>query len=1849
MVIMLFNSNTGRWEVGGAATVTSDGQSVQTKPGQGIYHFSQAYATIPGPIVRAAGALDKTGVDSANGSSSTQIVLPSFKTFGTSITPSLTYRSSWAKPNATINAMFDFPDRKIDLVPAQNGAKGITFRAVVKECDLFSCWDEEKSFYTTMVYHSEFSNVTSKIQPKKIDAFFEAGPVKSQTYSFDSTGDNPIPARSVFTFGVDLRDPTTNKFIPSGSYPYRSHFDIKFDAITMGTAVTSYWTPSFGSGVSTESFEDKATDQIFSQDLTGNIPVQNYSNSAAGKGWRINGAERILNPNGNNIFIEDTAGNIQTYAANDTIETALDVNSFGGDLTKGVGLNSWPDVVFPNKNNSNNLLKATFQSNATAVSMGTLPNYTGIIYNYVDNWSLSWLNNTITGKVDWYHYWTCYAEYRPFSSAKAIPSQALVADSTIYATDSAQHSLFQTSSSLPLLGAQAIPPTLTHLNYPGYYGVGFGDADLYCNQNGLNCTIPPGLWKYWQVYEIHDTILNPMPDRCPTYFTPDGISYGSVPVKGDSVVNGKQALNSPLGITSSPEANTIVIADTGNHKVRKYNTQTGQTLTIAGDGNAQDLQADGIATHASLYHPRGVTYDAAGNLYISTETGYIRKVDTYGNISVFAGNPAATLANETDAFNTKLLRPYGLVYDNAKDYLYIADTGNHRVVRLNTKTGIATTVAGSSVAGFSGDNGPAISASLSSPTHLGLDNEGNLIIADSGNNRIRRVVFDKSAQGTLTYVPILKDNSVLTRNQDLTWTKKLRDRTTVNYDQTGNVTSVKDPAGNLATYSYEAKNRISEITFPTGQKLSYIYSGEFLSQIIDPANRITNFDYGSDGTLNQVTFPDGTRRSYVYDQNGLLTKEVDQRSSVSTYVYNQFSRIKSIIDANNSMVTINDEASTNLANFESGKASSLQSSGLGNNQLKSSISDPRNQTTEIAKDFQGFISKIKNAKGQEFIFNRDTEGNPISITYPDLSKTTFTYDPTTRDQLSTTDVNTGITESQTFDSFGNVTSKTNGRGQVFRSTYNPTNGLLTSEVAPGGQRVDYNYNSKGQITGKTVYPASGQSLTTSYEYDISGNISKVISSDGKETQFVYDLAGNQTQAISFTNGLATATTQYFYDAFNRLTKVISPNAEVTAYTYLPTGELSTITDPKGKVRTFEYDKLGRLFKKTDSLGQIYQLSYDDSGNLIQEIDPNGNIKKYSYDELNQMVQAQFPDDLIGYQYDVKGKVIQASNSVSNITWIRDSKSRIVFERTTGLGTISDYPIVELSSVYDGAGNRTELAAGNTTISYNYDISNRLTSIANSNGNSFNFGYDSANRLTALLRPGSRTDYSYKPSGVVDSIIHSSGGVTRAYAQYDYDLRNYPTQKRSVAGTSSYSYDSNGQLTGVTAPSGNETFGYDPLGNRLSDQLGSYTYDPSSQRLTEDWQYNYSYDNNGNMIARIPKDTAKPAVTYSYNSRNQLVRIQTTVSALGPVVKDISYTYDVLGRRMEKKITDLADSSKSYARRFVYDGDNILFEYNGSSNMLASYTHSPLAPDDVLSATVTQAGVTAGLSTAQGHYYFLKDALGSITDIMNPSGSVVQKYDYSSFGKLLSIKDGAGVDISANPVLKTAFTFTGREWDEESGLYYYRARYYNPEIGRFLQVDPDPGRLSGPNSHLNKYTYVNNFPTALIDPSGRSILSTFTFDLENFGKGLIGNIGSGFDRFVKSPGFQSPEFQFMVIIIAAIYIGPAAMAAVGNGMVVGGTISGVASWYRGNKSWESFSNGVKSYLSDPEGLRNSAIAALVVYDIKIEYATAGMDMDNLKLYSAIFSAKFIQLQLPLEDMTNDEENLWTVIGALIPSL
>jgi RHS repeat-associated protein len=438
-----------------------------------------------------------------------------------------------------------------------------------------------------------------------------------------------------------------------------------------------------------------------------------------------------------------------------------------------------------------------------------------------------------------------------------------------------------------------------------------------------------------------------------------------------------------------------------------------------------------------------------------------------------------------------------------------------------------------------------------------------------------------------------------------------------------------------------------------------------------------------------------------------------------------------------------------------------------------------------------------------------------------------------------------------------------------------------------------------------------------------------------------------------------------------------------------------------------------------------------------------------------------------------------------LEFTRDPKGRVTQTSFKGLTSLSSMPEFTQSYDYDYVGNLLSMQSSFGNLFYSYNGNNQLTALSNSSGDNFSFNYDDVGRLTRLTRPNGYSDFSYNNSGQLASIEHRLNGVIKSFNQYQYDQRNFITQKTTQAAAFDYQYDNNSQLISATNPLGaTENFTYDNLGNRLTDNSGSYSYDTKFQKLQSDALFNYFYDNNGNLIRKYPKDTTKPAYKYTYSSTNQLIRFEVLENMAGQVIKQADYKYDVLGRRIQKQVTDLQNSSSSFTRRYLYNGDNIFIEMDEDNDVLARYTYSHLTPDDFLSADITSDGQSAGLAQVSGKYYALKDHLNSITDFSNTTGNVVQSYQYTSFGKIVSIKDGSGVDVSSSPKVSLSFTYTGRELDAESGIYYYRARFYDSSIGRFLQADPDPGKISLPSTLLTKYIYTANNPVMHNDPTGR---------------------------------------------------------------------------------------------------------------------------------------------------------------------
>ncbi len=245
---------------------------------------------------------------------------------------------------------------------------------------------------------------------------------------------------------------------------------------------------------------------------------------------------------------------------------------------------------------------------------------------------------------------------------------------------------------------------------------------------------------------------------------------------------------------------------------------------------------------------------------------------------------------------------------------------------------------------------------------------------------------------------------------------------------------------------------------------------------------------------------------------------------------------------------------------------------------------------------------------------------------------------------------------------------------------------------------------------------------------------------------------------------------------------------------------------------------------------------------------------------------------------------------------------------------------------------------------------------------------------------------------------------------------------------------------------------DGLSNRvnMTDLAGlhAYTYDDTYQ-LTNATHPNipteqFVYDAVGNRLTSEGQAPGMGRTTeYVHDFENRLIE----VDYAGMVAQ---YKYDPFGRRIEKNVNgDIT--------RYFYDGADIVTEFDGNWNVKSKYTRD-LTIDDPMA-----------LEQGTNTFYYHKDGLGSVVDMTDSGGSVVKSYTYKSFGEIYS-ETGS---------LVQPFTFTGREYDPESGLYYYRARYYDPRAGRFLTKDP----IGLAGGDVNLYRMAQNNPIKWVDPLG----------------------------------------------------------------------------------------------------------------------------------------------------------------------
>jgi RHS repeat-associated protein len=713
------------------------------------------------------------------------------------------------------------------------------------------------------------------------------------------------------------------------------------------------------------------------------------------------------------------------------------------------------------------------------------------------------------------------------------------------------------------------------------------------------------------------------------------------------------------------------------------------------------------------------------------------------------------------------------------------------------------------------------------------------------------------------------------------------------------------------------------------------------------------------------------------------------------------------------------------------------------------IKDPRNIVyLENEYDTAGRVIKQTQADGGEYEFDYTLNGsgtitqtdvtNPRGFVrrvafesggYPtsdtqalgETEEQTTSYSRLSGSHLieTTTDELGRVTRYQ-YDSKSNVTSITRLYGtsdaKTTTFTYDPTYNLLVSVTDPLNHTNTYGYDSQGRIQSVT----DALSHHTTFTTNEAGQVLTATNALNKTTTFTYDLG----DLVSVTTPLGHTATR-FVDVAGRLLQVTDARGATTKFEYSNSNQLTKIIDPLGGQTVFTYDGNGNLLTLTDARSKTTTWTYDDMDRVETRADPLSRDESFTYDLMGNMVTwTDRKGQVTTYEFDALDRQSFVGFGTTGSPPTYASTIAMTYDAGNRPTTIVDSVAGTIERTYDLLDRLTEEETPEGTVSYTHDDTDRRATMVVAGQTTVEYSYDNANRLTGVTRGTATVTIAYDNADKRTSLTLPNGIV----AEYGYDDDSHLTgltykQGMSTLGTLTYAYDANGQRTIV---------GGTYARTALPAALTSATYDDANQIATFGG-VTFTYDDNGNL-------TSDGTRSFTWNVRDQLE------SLTGPV--NASFEYDALGRRRNKTVSGTTT-------QFLYDGLNPIQELSSgtpTANLLTG-----LVVDEYFART-----------DASGSRNFITDALGSTIALADGAGAIQTEYSYDPFGTTTTSGASTG----------NSFAFTGRELDG-TGLYYFRARYYQQSLQRFASEDPI--RFAVLNDHL--YRFVANAPTILIDPLG----------------------------------------------------------------------------------------------------------------------------------------------------------------------
>jgi len=819
---------------------------------------------------------------------------------------------------------------------------------------------------------------------------------------------------------------------------------------------------------------------------------------------------------------------------------------------------------------------------------------------------------------------------------------------------------------------------------------------------------------------------------------------------------------------------------------------------------------------------------------------------------------------------------------------------------------------------------------------------------------------------------------------------------------------------------YNDSRQLIWMTDCNGNKTSYQYddTGNIISKV-DAEGYETRLVYSRNNYPIKAIFPDGSEMRTDYDLKGRVLKNTDQLGRYYQYEYNKVGMVEKIIHPDGSQMQMSFDNKGNIIQVLNPFGSKIQYKYDALNRVTTAV-DGKGNRTQFYYNENNDVVKMTNALGYSKEYRYNLNGKVIEIIDEDECSTVWEYNELDY-PIKKTDKE-GRESYQEYDCMWNVCRETEANGAVTKYIYSKSN-RLEAVISPEGAETKYAYDGNGNCI-KEIRPDGGvltfsydglnrliqtdyPNQTSSYQkYNYAGKVTEFIDPKGGVHLMEYDAAGQQIKRVT-PDGKVT----YFeYNELGLVTKVVEPPERVMEYEYLSGGRLKRITfpdgsfldyaydcnanviskhDQNGKGVTFTYDALNRLIRLKNSKGQTKSFVYDEMSNIISitnskdietsyeytpsgklqsVIEPTGTKTYYLYDDVDKLLsvrQTEFFDNdveevqrlsrqrdrlLVGYQRNLEGHVISSRDGMRNETlYQRDFCGRILTE-TDPEGKETHYS-------YDPVGNLKKiLYSDGKKVQMEYDAINQLiqlndwlgttsierscqgapVSVTDYQGNTMHYEWDSYGKRTKTIYPDGK-EISYQYDAKSQRLLHMEWDD--AFVDYQYNKEGYLIEKKYSNGKhSSYGYNSNGQLSCLT-----HSYEWGLLKYQYEYDLEGLPTRVYEQSEAGDHQYRYQYDEAGRIEKvfdglhllreygydsfgnRISLKEGKQTTDYQYNDNNQVIQ-----KVSGELV--CRYEYDKRGNIQSIYENDELNES------FSYDGRNMLERLRKRAEGTTAYTY-----------------------------------------------------------------------------------------------------------------------------------------------------------------------------------------------------------------------------------------------------------------------------------------------------------------------